>query len=363
MNVPYEELGPGQKGRLVYQVMGKNGPLPNPKGIRYLDPGNLPDALNNQPAVGPSGIRGALAVSHLLLQAVEAGASVHKAIKLREIESHLSSIRTDLRCVERKVDHILEKLGTIQRMEAESALRGDLRFLVEKKHVDEMEVNVAGIADATIEAIERFERLAETPIRLGDAGNLSLSIETRDLLERIFSLLYNLRRSALETVNRRVMGNPAQCLTVEAVGDYWPATTASAADVLAARQITYRSYHSKAVRRWIGEQIREALREMDPVAQRLQNMFYQHDLEIDKERYEQFRRWWVWESDAGLLYRTRKEARGVREGYDRVFGYDPSLLPAPDPQEGLFYLSVPNRDERVEALLQGQEKPPSEKNA
>ena len=36
--VPFKKLGPGQSARLTVQVLGQNGPIPNPQNIRYLPP-------------------------------------------------------------------------------------------------------------------------------------------------------------------------------------------------------------------------------------------------------------------------------------------------------------------------------------
>ena len=36
--VPFDQLGPGQSGRLAYQVLGQDGPIFNPRNIRYLSP-------------------------------------------------------------------------------------------------------------------------------------------------------------------------------------------------------------------------------------------------------------------------------------------------------------------------------------
>ena len=53
--VPFDKLGPGQSGRLAYQVLGQDGPIMNPQNIRYLSPDSaeLPaNALNT----GASGL-------------------------------------------------------------------------------------------------------------------------------------------------------------------------------------------------------------------------------------------------------------------------------------------------------------------
>jgi len=66
--VPFESLGPGQSGRLVYQVMGKVGPIFNPTGIKYLPPdmadiGSNAISASADIAAGLSGINLALSRS------------------------------------------------------------------------------------------------------------------------------------------------------------------------------------------------------------------------------------------------------------------------------------------------------------
>jgi hypothetical protein len=74
MPVPFDKLGPGQSGRLAYQVMGKDGPVFNPAGIRYLEPSDATAgiaastaALDVLPAL--AGINLAVSVGTLALSA------------------------------------------------------------------------------------------------------------------------------------------------------------------------------------------------------------------------------------------------------------------------------------------------------
>ena len=63
--VPFDKLGPGQSGRLAYQVLGQDGPIMNPQNIRYLSPDSaeLPaNALNT----GASGLVASLAGANLI---------------------------------------------------------------------------------------------------------------------------------------------------------------------------------------------------------------------------------------------------------------------------------------------------------
>ena len=72
MTVPFEKLAVGQSGRLVYQVMGKSGPVFNPTGIRYLDPGTTCDrdpVSETDLAAGLSGLNLLVSAGTLALSA------------------------------------------------------------------------------------------------------------------------------------------------------------------------------------------------------------------------------------------------------------------------------------------------------
>lgn len=365
MSIPFEEIGPGQKGRHVYQVMGDGGPVPNPKKIRYLPPGDAPSPSPDSIPVGPAGLGGALAIADFALQAAGLGVEIHNAVKLREIESHLQKVLPRLRRIEqslevidRKLNSVIEKIDSVQKMEAEKGLRSDLKHFLEKKHVREEEVDLKGLADDILEAIERFEDLSDMDIRLGDARGLRLTVETRDYLEEVFRLLHTMRRSAYEAANRNVQGNPVQVRKVNLQEDYWPSEIAPHEMVVLSIQGMHWGTKGKVQNR-IGNQFERIFREADPVAFRLRPLFYNRvDGHLEPQLYEEFKKWWVWESDAGLLHRVRKEAGGIAEGYQNEFGIDTSIDTnkadkegLPEPESGpVFSLALPNDEEKLEEL-------------
>lgn len=345
MNVPFERLGSGQKGRLVYQVLGQGGPIPNPQNIRYLPP----DAVDTASEVGPAAIGGALAVSQIFLQAAGAAADIHNAIQLQQIESHLSKalagvehIKNRLSSIEKKLDAVLEKIDAVQRMEAEKDLRSDLRWLLREKHVSRDELNVSALSEDVAKAIERYQEMADLRVDLGSARGLRLTLETRDLLDELFSLFHTLRLSAYEAINREVRGHPIHGVRADLMGDYWPETVASYEQVVLTIQGMHWS-HKKAVRKYIGDKFVEIFEEHDPVASRLQNFFRRMDGELDRGIYDAFRQWWVWQSDAGRIYRLYQEAKGLTEGYEKAFGLDHVALDASE-TDADFLIATPNDD-------------------
>lgn len=63
--VPFDQLGPGQSGRLAYQVLGQNGPIFNPQNIRYLSP-DSPEIPTNAMSTGASGLSAGLTGANLI---------------------------------------------------------------------------------------------------------------------------------------------------------------------------------------------------------------------------------------------------------------------------------------------------------
>jgi hypothetical protein len=357
MSVPYEEIGPGQKGRLAYQVMGDGGPIPNPKGIRYLSPDSAPSPTPDSIPVGPSGVGCALAATGLLLQAAELGVEIHNALKLRQIESHLQKvlprldrIESSLKRIEGKLDTVLRKIDSVQKMQAGKTLRTDLEFILEKKHVQDQGIDLEGLAEDVLKVIKQFEEHGDLNIRLGDARGLDLSVEARSYLEQVFQLLHTIRRSTYEAINYEVQAAPTQVLRVDLQEDYWPSDTASYEMTI----LTIQGLHwgrKRKVQNYISNHFDRIFEEADPVAYRLQPLFYNEmDENLEPEVYEAFKKWWVWESDAGLLYRVRKEAKGIVEGYQNVFDIGTEGLPGSE-SGSLFNIALPNDEERLDDLV------------
>lgn len=345
----------------MYQLMGDGGPIPNPKSIRYLSPDKAPTSVPSSAPVGPGVLGGALAATGLLLQAGQLGVEVHNTLKLRQIESHLgrvlsrlSQIERRMKSIQQKLDVILQKLDAVQKMEAEDDLRKDLKFFLREKHVRDQEINLSGLAEDLLESIDRFEEVADTRIQLGGARGLRFTVETRDYLRRAFQLLYTVRRSAYQKFNRDQRGDPADALRSDLQGDYWPSDVAP----FNVMRLTIQGMHhaqKSGVEGYIGDHVSRIFEEADPVAFRLRPLFYEMDEDLKPEVYDAFKKWWVWESDAGLLHRVRKEAKGITEGYEDSFGLDARPLAESDEtgereNGALFHLVTPAEEDELDEI-------------
>ncbi|MEZ4406239.1 MAG: hypothetical protein R3A52_07175 [Polyangiales bacterium] len=104
--VPFDKIGPGQSIRLAWQVMGKNGPIANPTGIRYLPPDGIGPA---SPVTDIGNLGTALAGVNLIV----AGASL--AISAQTLQ--------EIRQVSRRVEDLIEGQFRIENA-MEKALAG-----------------------------------------------------------------------------------------------------------------------------------------------------------------------------------------------------------------------------------------------
>src|SRR4051812_16580898 len=101
MTVPFERLGAGQVGRWAYQVIGSNGPVPNPRRIRYLaeppsaSPAGLPLMPGGLP--GSSAFAAYAQLASLGLQVVDLGLSAAILVQVRKQARQLQQLQTDVR--------------------------------------------------------------------------------------------------------------------------------------------------------------------------------------------------------------------------------------------------------------------------
>ena len=353
MDVPYQNVGPGQKIRLAYQVIGRDGPIPNPQNIRYISPDEFsPSSEPGGWVSGPQALNGALMLTKVFLEATNVAAGVLNTIQLNEVNRKLSQLSVQINRVEEKIDQVNEKLNlllskvdVVQKMEAEKSLRDDLRYFMKEKHVSAGQVNLQELALDVLEVIDRFQDLGDIPLRLGESPGLHLSTETRDLLETIFQLMRGTRKATYGHVNHRQGVTPLSVLRMHNLNDYWPADVATNNDLQQTGEICKYVFR-RGVPGYVTKNIKEAMQEFDPHSYRLRQFFYHNDIEMNAQEYQDFRRWWVHVSDAGALHRVRTEAEGVRDGYGKAFSLETDVLTNVNSgEETLFRLALPSDEE------------------
>jgi hypothetical protein len=201
MSVPFEQIGNSQVGRLVFQVIGKDGPIFNPTNIRYLgsgDPGfpTLPSITAPMPDL--SGLSAGLAGINLM---VSIGNLALSAIILKEVKSLTKKMDEAHNKILGKLDQIYDRVRLIDIGVQENNLRESINHL-----------SRACVVDNTIdlEEIKKIEgdvrRFMET---VGDYGYLrgagfELAFDVREKLTSLHSFLYTTRKTV--AVHHNVRG-------------------------------------------------------------------------------------------------------------------------------------------------------------
>ena len=146
--VPFDQLGPGQSGRLAYQVLGQDGPIFNPQNIRYLPPDSpgIPEILANPMAMVESALSAGLAGANLIGSILNLGVSLYIAHRINSLHKKVDHLQEIIDRIEQKIDYIVAKVDRIDTQVAENNLRHALNHVLQSA-VSLERVDLRAIAD------------------------------------------------------------------------------------------------------------------------------------------------------------------------------------------------------------------------
>lgn len=213
--VPFEKIGPGQSVRLAWQVMGKNGPIPNPAGVRYL-PADAGVVLG-----GPQN----------LLYASTALAGLNLIASVANVAIAAQTLQ-ELRRVSRRVDELITGQCRIE-SKVEEAIAG-----IKRVEVGVSEARLARVVSNALRAassddgltFEPFHQLADdlqsflddAGIARGKVTSFRLGSDLRNDLHNIARLLRGVRLRLATHWNRHQV-DPTYVWRCDPLDDYWSA--------------------------------------------------------------------------------------------------------------------------------------------
>lgn len=343
MSVPFEQLGPGQVGRLVYQVIGQDGPILNPKNIRYLAPasGNsfvpagLPDV-----GVAVAGASLAVGVGNLVLTAVVLN-------EVRKLTTLVEGLVGWTEQADSKLDRLAQSVDRIEMKVEENNLRHSLQHILRKS------ANDAGV-DLTqlVRAADELEKFADATGGFKPGGNVGirLSADVADTLEQVWLLARSVRLLVFRSHNRLQEGDPERVWTSSSIRDYllddWYDWSRAHTAMHVVRHEFIREIASDIHERFTfaDEEDVAHYQELitnkvaDHAAAPLMPIVALHSLDMTGESLrlaetpeaaeqvlEGYIPWWLYRTSAGLVWRCWVELNALREGYDSAFAH---LAPA-----------------------------------
>ena len=353
-SVPFDKLGPGQSGRLAYQVLGQDGPIMNPQNIRYLpaDSGELPANAMNTSA---SGLVAGLAGANLICSFLNLGVSVYIASqvaglhrKMDRLETTMDRLETTMNClqetvdrlqetmdrIERKVNYIVSKVDRIDIQVAENNLRHALDYVLRQAVSSEgVDLRVlTGLRDD----IKKFNDSFSSSLVLN--FGLRLSSDIRGRLQEIYDLLYGVRKLVAQRYNMAVGGDPERIITTNPTDDYFSTLGGNldilvrATTTLSPGQITkYSTLYipffltppQKRIPKYIASLLSKQIKKMmglidfdNHLPEPHDKIFADEDIEATKKGLYVLGCKWLHHSDAGLLFRTGVELGAIAKGYE-----------------------------------------------
>ena len=336
--VPFEQLGPGQSGRLAYQVLGQNGPIFNPQNIRYLPP-DSPEIPANPMAMGESGLSAGLAGANLIGSILNLGVSLYIAHRINDLHEKMDHLQEIMDRVEQKIDYIVAKVDRIDTQVAENNLRHALNHVLQKA------VSLEGIDLRFLagfhEDLSVFNNSLSSPL-ISNFG-LRLSSDVRDRLQMIYDLLYGIRKFVAQRHNFAIYGDSERVIAITPTLEYFellgrPLETMVKENMLFEKVIDELAIHKEDM---LGFSIfsdeefsecedghRDRLVELFdnagfidlcPNGLFLSDLFMDEAPEVVEQGLYDLCCAWLHNTDAGLLWRTWIELEGIADGYENVF--------------------------------------------
>ncbi len=347
---------PASASESVLNALVKTSRRGVPSTMRVLDPGR---AQSDGPGFArhlafPAAQAGLLAVVELLVDQGDflldgadplsvlaaAGLSLREANKkLDRVLDGIDRIEGRLERMEQQLARIEEKVNRIDAAVQEQDLRRDVSHLL-KKHRTGNEIAIEALCTELVGSLDRFERIfGNEGLRLGDGIGLTFTAQTKDTLQHLYRLLRGLRLARFADANAQVGHDPSRTFASDPVADYWPATAATTSAFVLRFQVGELLRRARdmaaghggnpmnfaltphavweGVDRELSQPVRRWTQELDGDSVRIEEA-YRGDIPGNNAYawIEAFRPWWLYRTDAGLLWRVRKEVTGLLAAYE-----------------------------------------------
>lgn len=357
--VPFEQLGDGQVGRLVYQVIGQDGPIFNPKNISFLSPDVAQSTSFSIAEVG-AGIAGlslAASVGVLAISAV----TLREVGRLHEKVDKILQIGTETK---KQVEDIARRVERIDMRVAENNLREAMRHVLKDSvHGDAIDLTklVALRTD-----IQNFYEALDAPPYFN--FGIRFASDVRANLNSIYSLLLSTRLLVACRHNAKVPNQPTRMVTpnpaaelvelFDVQGDLRAAAALSqCADMYSSLQsaifgsvsdrFTFSGredidHFSDVLSKKLAEPLDKIFETTFPGGVAIYNALpkdvFEGSLEEVQERLIEVADIWATGTDSALLMRAEIELNALENGYENVFW--PHLAESPVVEIGLITVAT-----------------------
>ena len=335
--VPFDQLGPGQSGRLAYQVLGQDGPIFNPQNIRYLPPDSpgIPEILANPMAMVESALSAGLAGANLIGSILNLGVSLYIAHRINSLHKKVDHLQEIIDRIEQKIDYIVAKVDRIDTQVAENNLRHALNHVLQSA-VSLERVDLRAIADLRGD-ISKFQE--SLPSGLVFNFGLQLSSDIRNQLQLTYEFAYGIRKLVAQRYNISVDGNPELIITMNPTEDYFRGLGDDLETLVKITSLkhsvlevcrenrSYMPFGGEGIKKNLLNFRKSEIASFDEIFTEWgfldeylpEELFKDETSEAIEQGLYDLCCVWSHNTDAGLLWRTRIELDGIADGYENTF--------------------------------------------
>ena len=327
----FDHIGEGRKNEVSYKIEGKDTGIFTPNKVTYMALAEVAGLAAE--VVGAAGLSAGIAGLNLLVAVKKLALSEASYNELKRMAAKVDKLRDRAARTEEKLEDIsntledmMKQLRAIDAKVSENNLREALKYVLESAVVGDSILldRIGNLERDVTNYIDSFDRFGYgLPIKL------RLSSDVRDRLLTLYSFLVELRSLIAERHNIQAGGEPSRMLTVHPIRHYEPLEGSQfGAVILFNKMIAAARKYTGSVSSMYEDRMKELFHHVDPAAYNFWSEFVHAELEpliggdTDGRSLglllRSWRRYWLQKTDAGLIWRVRKELSGLRD-YQSAF--------------------------------------------
>lgn len=213
--VPFDSIGPGQSARIAMQVMGRDGPVFNPNGIRYLPVDGFSEGMNT--SIGTlAQAATALAGVNLLVSAGTLVLSAATLAEVRRVSAKVDRLIEGQVVLGKQLDKVLAKLERIEIKVSEARLAQLVKHATSQAALEANEISFDPFAELAGD-LQSF--IEDAKVIRGVPSGLRLGSDVRAQLNGVVRILRGSRLAVADALNRVV--GAEMVWRCDPVDDYW----------------------------------------------------------------------------------------------------------------------------------------------
>ncbi len=284
-----------------------------------MDPNSSSDILTQTAITGPSAVQAGLAGAALISSAMNLAISA-------SIAASVAALHKKMDRIEAKIDYVVQKVDRIDTQVAENNLRHAVDHMLRRAVMEEDRIDLKSLA-AISSDLNRFMESLPGPLFLN--FSLVVSSDVRERIGQLLGLLSGVRQIVAQSYNLSVGGNPERVVVANPDSDYFCPYFGGDLDTLVKATTVCKDDIDVGGRKWYDTNKIDQFKEMglsnlddylpEPHSELFEDSNDDDSYSAKQQRLGDLVRGWLYQTDAGMFFRTELEMNAITDGYENVF--------------------------------------------